>query len=71
MMQLGETIVKAIKKKLEGEIEAHKVNIQVMLENTVGVAEHPSVTQTIEEQLELIATCEDKLSVLTKHFGNF
>ena len=70
MMQLGETIVKAVKKKLEGEIAAHKVNVQVMLENTVGVAEHPDVIETVEKQLDLIASCEDKLDVLNKHFGN-
>ena len=66
MMQLGETIVKAIRKKLEGEIEAYKVNVQIILENTVGVAEHPDVIETVEKQLDIIASCEDKLDVLNK-----
>ena len=39
-----------------------------MLENTVGVGEHPNITETIEQELEIIAGFEDKLDVLKKHF---
>ena len=35
-----------------------------------NVAEHPDVIETVEKQLDLIASCEDKLDVLNKHFGN-
>ena len=68
MMQLREDIVKALEKKFEGEIFAHKVNVEIMLENTVGVGEHPNITETIEQELEIIAGFEDKLDVLKKHF---
>ena len=67
-MQLGSSIVKAIRKKLEGEIETHKVNIQIMLENTVGIANHPNVIETIEDKLSIMAACEDKILVLEKYF---
>ena len=68
MMQLGSSLLKAIRQKLEGEIAVHKINIQVLLENHVGVAEHPDITKTIEDELGIIANCEDKLSVLDKYF---
>jgi ribosomal protein L10 len=68
MMQLGSTLLKAIRKKIEGEIAVHKVNVQVLLENHVGVAEHPDITTTIEDELAIIATCEDKLAVIKQHF---
>ena len=68
MMQLGETIVNALQKKFEGSIATHKVNVQVMLENTVGLAEHSDISLTIEKELEIIASYEDKLSVLKKYF---
>jgi len=68
MMQLREDIVKALKQKLEGEISAHKVNVEIMLENTVGVGEHPNIIETVEKELEIIAGNEDKLSVLKKYF---
>tara|TARA_B100001123_G_C15317152_1_gene1026559 strand:- start:731 stop:955 length:225 start_codon:yes stop_codon:yes gene_type:complete len=71
MMQLGGSIVNAIRKKLEGQIEAHKINITVLLENQVGVAEHSDITKTIEDELDIIASCEDKIAVLNKHFNDY
>ncbi len=68
MMQLREDIIGALVKKFEGEISAHKVNVEIMLENTVGVGEHSNITQTVEQELEIIAGFEDKLSVLKKYF---
>ena len=67
-MQLGQTIVKSLLKKFEGNIEAHKANVQVMLENTVGVGEHSNITETIEKELDIIAGYEDKIAVLKKYF---
>ena len=68
MKQLREDIIKALVNKFKGEISAHKVNVEIMLENTVGVGEHPNITETIEQELEIIAGFEDKLDVLKKHF---
>tara|TARA_B100000073_G_C23625425_1_gene530319 strand:+ start:202 stop:456 length:255 start_codon:yes stop_codon:yes gene_type:complete len=68
MMQLRENIINALVQKLEGEIASHKINVEIMLENTVGVGEHPNVIETIEQELEKMSQCEDKLSVLQKNF---
>ena len=68
MMQLRGDIIEALVKKFEGEISAHKVNVEIMLENTVGVGEHSNITQTVEQELDIIAGYEDKLSVLKKYF---
>tara|TARA_Y100000593_G_C4183770_1_gene273311 strand:- start:42 stop:284 length:243 start_codon:yes stop_codon:yes gene_type:complete len=68
MMQLREDIIEALVKKFEGEISTHKVNVEIMLENTVGVGEHPDITKTIEQELDIIAGYEDKLNVLKKYF---
>ena len=42
--------------------------LEIMLENTVGVGENPNIKETIEKELEIIASYEDKLSVLLKYF---
>ena len=68
MMQLRGDIIEALVKKFEGEISAHKINVEIMLENTVGVGEHSNITQTVEQELDIIAGYEDKLSVLKKYF---
>ena len=39
-----------------------------MLENTVGIGDHSNITETIEQELEIIAGYEDKLSVLKQYF---
>jgi hypothetical protein len=68
MMQLRENIIKALIDKFEGEISAHKINVEIMLENTVGVGDHSTITETIEQELEIISKYDDKLNVLTKYF---
>jgi len=50
-------------------IQRHKVNVDIMIENNVGVAEHPDVMATIEEELAKMAEWEDKREILRKYFG--
>ena len=46
------------------------MNIENLLENPRGVAEHPDIMDTIEKELEIIAEYDDKLSVLIKYFDD-
>lgn len=65
---LNERIVDATRKSLEGKIELHKVNLEILIYNQVGVAEHPDVMEYVEAELGKIAEFEDKLETLNKHF---
>ena len=62
-------LIKASKLHFQAHIEKHRVNIENLLENGVGVAEHPDIMDTIEKELEIIADYDDKLSVLDKYFS--
>ena len=62
-------LIKASKLHFQAHIEKHRVNIENLLENGVGVAEHPDIMDTIEKELEIIAEYDDKLSVLDKYFS--
>ena len=62
-------LIKARKLHFQAHIEKHRVNIENLLENGVGVAEHPDIMDTIEKELEIIAEYDDKLSVLDKYFS--
>ena len=62
-------LIKASKLHFQAHIEKHRVNIENLLENCVGVAEHPDIMDTIEKELEIIAEYDDKLSVLDKYFS--
>ncbi len=68
MINMRETIIVALKKKLEGDIAVSKANIESMLDNTVGVAEHPGIVETVEAEVEKIAHAEDKLEAIKTHF---
>ena len=63
-------IINASKLHFKAHIEKHRVNIENLLENPRGVAEHPDIMDTIEKELEIIAEYDDKLSVLVKYFDD-
>ena len=53
----------------QDDLEARVVSdLGDILENTVGVGEHPNIIETVEQELDIIAGYEDKLSALKKHF---
>jgi len=41
-----------------------------MMENAVGVSEHPDIMDSIEKELAIMAEYDDKLSVLNKYFSS-
>ena len=61
-------LINASKLHFKAHIEKHRVNIENILENPRGVAEHPDIMDTIEKELEIIAEYDDKLNVLIKYF---
>lgn len=58
----------ALEKKLEGEVAVAKANIEVYIEQSVGIGEHPDLVGAIEEMLVKLAEAEEKLETLQKHF---
>jgi hypothetical protein len=62
-------LIKALVKKLEGEIEVAKANVLVYVRNSVGIGEHGDIVETIEKEIAKIAEAEDKLEVCKNHFG--
>ena len=60
---------KAITYRLDRRsIAKAKANIEVYLENPVGIGEHPDVLAAIQEQVDIIAHEEERIEVLDKHF---
>ena len=62
-------LVKALAKRLEGDIAVAEANVNVYIENSVGIGEHPDVVEAIETQIEKIASADEKLQTLKKYFG--
>ena len=69
METLRDEIISASISHFESMIKRHKINVENLLVNTVGVAEHPDIMETVEKELSIIAEYDDKLSVLKKYFN--
>ena len=70
MNNFRDDLIEASIKHFEAPIAKHKINIDILMENGVGVAEHPDIMETIEKELAIMAEYEDKLAVLKKYFVN-
>ena len=68
-LNMRDEFIKASRIHFKAHIENHKMNVENLLNNSVGVAEHPDVMDSIEKELAIIAEYDDKLSVLDKYFG--
>ena len=67
---MKESITQALKNSLEASADRHRDNVSILLTNNVGVAEHPDILQTIEDELEKIAHYQDKLEALREFIGD-
>ena len=65
---MREELVKASRIHFKALIEKHRMNVEALLNNAVGVAEHPDLMATIEKELGIIAEYDDKLEMLNKYF---
>ena len=65
---MRDDLLKASELHFKAHIEKHRINVENLLNNPAGVAEHPDIMDTIEKELEIIADYHDKLSVLKKYF---
>ena len=61
-------VMSAQVKQAEAMIEKHKINIEVLTKNSSGVADHPDLMKTVEDELNQIGHWEEIKSVALKHF---
>ena len=61
-------LLEALELKLQGEVAVAKANVEVYINQSVGIGEHPDLVGAIEEQLAKLAEAEEKLETLQKHF---
>tara|TARA_B100000902_G_C26832452_1_gene679386 strand:+ start:415 stop:621 length:207 start_codon:yes stop_codon:yes gene_type:complete len=67
-MTLKQTLILAAKKHAEAEIELHKANIEVYMQQVVGIGEHSDIIETIQKELDKMAQAHDRLEMLNKYF---
>ena len=67
-MELKQQMIKAARLHAEAEIELHKTNIEVYMQKVVGIGEHSDIIETIQKELDAMATASDRLDMITTHF---
>jgi len=70
-MKIGNTMrqemLDALKAHALGAIKKHKMNVEVYLQNPVGIGEHPDVMSAIESELDQISHYHDQLEVIKEY----
>lgn len=66
---LRQQMLSAARKHAEAEIELHKTNIEVYLQNVVGIGEHSDIIETIQKELDAMASAHDRLEMLQIYFN--
>jgi|TARA_R100000030_G_scaffold93289_1_gene79321 hypothetical protein len=64
---MREQMLHALKVHALGQIEKHKMNIEVYLANPVGIGEHPDVMEAMERELSEISKYHDQLEVIKEY----
>ena len=65
---MREQLLEAAVKHAEGQIAVHKTNVEVYLNNPAGIGEHSDIVETIQKELDLLASADDRLEMLKKNF---
>ena len=68
MIDFHNRVLTAQLKQADAMIEKHKINIEVLTKNASGVADHPDLMKTVEDELNSIGHWEEIKSVIKKHF---
>lgn len=61
-------MIDALKAHAKGHIEKHRANVEIYLNNPVGIGEHSDLIEAVEKELNMIAEYHDQLEVLEKYF---
>jgi len=67
---MRDLILNALLAHYEGQIKMAKANVEIFLENAVGVGEHTDILESIEKELNSMGKYEEQIEVLKKYFSN-
>ena len=65
---MKDQLVKAARMHAEGELERAKTNIMVYMNNSTGIGEHSDIVEAIQEELDKMASANDRIEMLDTYF---
>ena len=60
-------LLDALTKKLEGDIAVARANIDIYINNSVGIGEHSDIIGAIEGELEKLAAADEKIKAIENY----
>jgi uncharacterized protein (DUF342 family) len=67
-MSIRTNLVKAMARKYEAAIAEATATVEIYLDNSVGIGEHPQHIQELDKLLTKISNAQENLDTLKKHF---
>jgi hypothetical protein len=67
-VDLRDELLSVSKQLFTANISKHVLNVEVLLQKQVGVAEHPDIMETIENEMSQIAHYKDLVDVVENYF---
>ena len=68
--QTESPLFKALIKQYESDIASAYATLTIYFDSAVGIGEHPQHLEEMNKLVDQIATAEDKIKSLNKHFNN-
>ena len=65
---MKEQLVQALKSKYSADYKMHKANLEIYLNNPVGIGEHPQHFEEMDKLVESMTAARDKLEVLNQEY---
>ena len=63
-VDVGEALLLALELKYEGDIAIGRANIEVYMDNSAGIGEHPDIVNAVDSKIEKVAEASEKLDVV-------
>ena len=64
MSNMRSEFIKASRLTFKAQVEKHRVNVENIMNNSVGIGEHGDIMNEIEKELGMMAEYHDKLEML-------
>jgi hypothetical protein len=63
-INMRDDYIDALRMNFKAQIEKHRINVENLINNSVGIGEHGDIMDEIEKELGMMADNSDKLEML-------
>tara|TARA_Y100001980_G_C14552490_1_gene336767 strand:+ start:2340 stop:2609 length:270 start_codon:yes stop_codon:yes gene_type:complete len=70
-MTIQKCLFNALSSRCDAEINDCVARLTIYFNNSVGIGEHPQITNEMDKMLEELSSAEDKKESLLRHFSHY